>query len=87
MKSRYRDCTRSEDLSSDLVQRLYEIRRQMGLPGKHPANLCPNAQAGKPSCHTCGGSCGKTAASATTGNTDADLVASITKKVMEQLGM
>ena len=71
-----------------MVERLYEIRRQMGLPGKHPANLCPNAQAGKPSCHTCGGSCGsKAAASSAAGNTDAELVASITKKVMEQLGM
>ena len=77
-----------QEFSEEQVQRLYEIRRQMGLPGKHPANLCPNAQAGKPSCHTCSGSCGsKTVASSTVGNTDADLVASITKKVMEQLGM
>ena len=76
-----------QEFSKEQVERLYEIRRQMGLPGKHPANLCPNAQAGKPSCHSCGGSCGKTVAASTTANTDADLVASITKKVMEQLGM
>ena len=55
----------------------------MGLPGKHPANLCPNAIAGKPSCHSCGG-CGGSAAEAP--KADADLIASITKKVMEQLG-
>lgn len=76
-----------QEFSKEQVERLYEIRRQMGLPGKHPANLCPNAQSGKPSCHSCGGSCGSAAASSTAGNTDADLVASITKKVMEQLGM
>ena len=54
----------------------------MGLPGKHPANLCPNAKAGKPNCHSCGGNCGSHEAA----SVDADLIASITKKVMEQLG-
>ena len=42
-----------QELNDEQVQRLYELRRQMGLPGKHPANLCPNAKAGKPSCHSC----------------------------------
>ena len=74
-----------QELNDEQVQRLYELRRQMGLPGKHPANLCPNAKAGKPSCHSCGGNCGGSSAAAPEG-TDADLVASITKKVMEQLG-
>jgi L-fuculose-phosphate aldolase len=45
-------------LSDAQVQRLYELRRQFGLKGKHPADLCPNAKEGKPSCHGCGGSCG-----------------------------
>ena len=63
-------------------EKLYEIRRQMGLPGKHPANLCPNAKAGKPNCHSCGGNCGSHEAA----TVDADLIASITKKVMDQLG-
>ena len=76
---------RTQELNEEQVQRLYELRRQMGLPGKHPANLCPNAKAGKPSCHSCGGNCGGSSAAAPEG-TDADLVASITKKVMEQLG-
>mgnify|MGYP002522487212 FL=1 len=73
-----------KELTPQQVERLYEIRRQFGLKGKHPANLCPNAKAGKPSCHTCGGncSCGKDAAPAS----DADLVAEITKKVLESLG-
>ena len=65
-------------LSDAQVQRLYELRRQFGLKGKHPADLCPNAKEGKPSCHGCGGSCGSK------GN-DA-LVAEIAKRVMEQLG-
>lgn len=78
-----------QEFSKEQVERLYEIRRQMGLPGKHPANLCPNAKAGKPSCHTCGGSCSsKTVGGAAAAEgSDADLIASITKKVMEQLGM
>ena len=65
-------------LSDAQVQRLYELRRPFGLKGKHPADLCPNAKEGKPSCHGCGGSCGS--------KKDADLVAEITKQVMAQLG-
>ena len=67
-------------LSDEQVQRLYEIRRQFGMKGKHPADICPNAKAGKPSCHGCGGSCssGKGA--------DADTIAMVTKLVLEQLG-
>ena len=73
-----------QELNKEQVEKLYEIRRQMGLSGKHPANLCPNAKAGKPSCHSCGGGCG---AAKTEETPDADLVASITKKVMDQLGL
>ena len=70
-----------KELTPQQVERLYEIRRQFGLKGKHPANLCPNAKEGKASCHGCGGncSCGSKAS-------DADLVAEITKKVLESLG-
>ena len=71
-----------KEFTPDQVERLYEIRRQMGMKGKHPANLCPNAKAGKPSCHSCGGSC-----TCGDGKADAALVSEITKKVMEQLGM
>lgn len=72
-----------KELSKEQVERLYEIRRQFGMTGKHPADLCQNKKDGKPSCHSCGGSC-KTGSA---GGADADLVASITKKVMEQLGL
>jgi L-fuculose-phosphate aldolase len=67
-------------LTDAQVERLYEIRRQFGLKGKHPANVCPNAQAGKPSCHGCGGKCGGS------NKADGDTVALITKLVLEQLG-
>ncbi len=68
-----------KELSDAQVQRLYEIRRQFGMKGKHPADLCPNAKDGKPSCHGCGGNCNH-------GKADADVVAEITRRVLEQLG-
>ena len=68
-----------KELSEAQVQRLYEIRRQFGLSGKHPANLCPNAKEGKPSCHGCGGN-------GNHGSANADMGAEITRKVLEQLG-
>jgi len=71
-----------QELSTDQVEKLYDIRRQFGLPGKHPANVCPNAKDGKSSCHS--GSCGSIQ---TVSNGDAELIASITKKVMAQLGL
>lgn len=74
-----------KELSTSQVERLYEIRRQFGLKGKHPANLCPNVKDGKESCHSCGiCGCGKTEAAVP--SADAELIAAITKKVMEQLG-
>lgn len=73
-----------KELSKAQVERLYEIRRQFGLKGKHPANICMNAKDGKPSCHSCTGGC---SSSAQQGSADADLVAAITKKVMQELGI
>ena len=71
-----------KELSEAQVQRLYEIRRQFGMKGKHPANLCANAKNGQASCHGCGGNC-----KGNCGNhgADGDIVAEITKRVMEQL--
>ena len=70
----------AKELTESQVQRLYEIRRQFGLKGKHPADLCPNAKAGQPSCHGCGGNC-------TCGSKgESDMVAEITKRVLAQLG-
>ena len=73
-----------KELSKDQVERLYEIRRQFGLKGKHPANVCVNAKNGKPSCHSCGGNCSH---SETNISSDEDAVAAITRKVMKELGL
>ncbi len=67
-----------KELSDAQVKRLYSMRSQYGLKGKHPADLCPNNKEGKPSCHGCNGNCGNHA--------DADMVAEITRRVIEQLG-
>ena len=67
-----------KELSDAQVQRLYEIRRQFGMKGKHPADLCPNAKDGKPSCHGCSGNSGH--------SSNTDMVAEITRRVLEQLG-
>ena len=72
-----------KELTPSQVERLYELRRKMGMTGKHPADVCPNKQAGKASCHSCG-SCSANASQQ--GIVDADVIAAITKKVMEQLG-
>lgn len=69
-----------KELSNSQVQRLYDLRKEFGMKGKHPANLCSNTKEGKASCH-CGEDC------KSGGLDNADLVASITKKVMEQLGL
>ncbi|MCQ2436736.1 MAG: class II aldolase/adducin family protein [Clostridia bacterium] len=71
-----------KEFTPEQVEQLYEIRRKFGMPGKHPANLCPNKRAGLPSCHGCGGSCN----GSWEHKDDADIVAEITKRVMEQLG-
>ncbi len=71
------------------VQRLYEIRRQFGMSGKHPANLCPNAKNGQKSCHSCGvPSCSQAGAigfGKADECADSDLVAEIAKKVIEAM--
>lgn len=71
-----------KELSKDQVQKLYEIRRQFGMKGKHPADLCPNVQSGKESCHSCKGSCEHDA----TSEVSSDMIAEITRRVVEQLG-
>lgn len=68
-----------KEFSPDNVQKLYEIRRKMGLPGRHPADLCLNK--GKANCHNCG-SC----SSSCNDQDSQELVTAITKKVLEQLG-
>ncbi len=65
------------------IKQLYEIRKKLGVPGKHPANLCMNQ--GTLNCHNCHGPVipGDPGSKCV----NADVVAEVTKKVMEQLGL
>ena len=67
------------------VEKLYEIRRQFGLPGRHPADLCQNK--GETNCHNCGGHCVSGSVNSDPKSASPELVAEITKKVMQQLGL
>ena len=40
-----------KELSQSQVKRLYELRKQMGIQGRHPAELCLNKSG--PNCHNC----------------------------------
>jgi L-fuculose-phosphate aldolase len=72
-----------KEFSKEQIKKLYEVRRAFNMSGKHPADLCPNNKNGCVSCHNCGiPDC----AVAEDTTADADLIAQITKKVMEQLG-
>ncbi len=71
-----------QELSEEQVLKLYDIRRKFGMTGKHPADLCPNQKAGKPSCHNCGSHCKE---NGTSNKNQEELVKEITKKVLSQL--
>lgn len=71
-----------KEFDKDQIQKLYAIRRQMGLPGKHPANLCAELN-GSGGCHSCSGACG---GSADKNDTDIEaIVAEVTKKILAQM--
>lgn len=76
-----------KEFSKSQVERLYEIRRQFGLKGKHPADRCLNLKEGESICSNCVANCTSNCASkgAFDASTD-ELVARITKNVLEQLG-
>lgn len=71
-----------KELSKEQVERLYEIRRQFGLKGRHPADLCQNKGSG---CPGCSGGC-QTKAEAKPADADADTIAEITKRVLAAMG-
>ncbi|HIT89032.1 MAG TPA: class II aldolase/adducin family protein [Candidatus Merdenecus merdavium] len=75
-----------QEFSPSQVEDLYEIRRQMGLAGKHPANLCQNQKDGKQSCHSCHATGTPSTQDKSSVKIDDKLVESITRKVLEQLG-
>ena len=73
------------EFSPAQVERLYEIRRQFGMSGKHPADLCPSNKQGGMSCHSCKGTCASASKEHECTCGDSDLVAKITKQVLAQL--
>ncbi len=68
------------------IEKLYEIRRKMGLPGKHPANLCAEINKDNPAgckgCHSCKSASG---ACANDGKNIEAIVAEVTKRVLSQM--
>jgi len=72
-----------KEFSPAQVQRLYELRREFGIPGKHPADICLNK--GGPNCHNCSTNVGTPAGSVTAG--EDDIVKEITQRVMKELGL
>ena len=72
-----------KEFDKQQIEQLYEIRRKMGLPGRHPANLCLNK--GKENCHNCGGNCGGNGNGGCKDDNE-KLVAEITQRILMQLG-
>ena len=70
----------AKEFSPAQVQRLYELRRQFGIPGKHPADICLNK--GGPNCHNCA-----TVSSSEAPAQNDDIVKEITQRVMKELGL
>ncbi len=69
-------------LNQEQVEKLYDLRRKMGLSGKHPADLCAKLNGPCNGCHAHGGSC-------SCGSNDApasdELVAEVTKRILAEL--
>ncbi|MDD7267598.1 MAG: class II aldolase/adducin family protein [Lachnospiraceae bacterium] len=75
-----------KEFDKEQIEKLYEIRRKMGLPGKHPANLCAQLNKNGATCHSCSGHDENAALPA--GGADGDLekvVAEVTKRILAQM--
>ena len=70
----------AQELSKDEVEKIYEMRRQSGLPGRHPADICPNEKQRGASNHDC-----YNGEIAYPFPEDKELIASIVEKVLKQL--
>jgi L-fuculose-phosphate aldolase len=70
-----------EEISCHELERLMELRKKMGLPGKHPGcKTCPNK--GTANCKCADGKC----SCGDHGSSDDAVVAEITRKVLAALG-
>jgi len=79
-----------QQLDKQQVSRLYDLRKEMGLPGKHPADICARLTGGK-GCHCrCNGSDAPNKSEEPTqaqspysaSNASADVVEAIVRKVL-----
>ncbi len=77
-------------LSNEQVQRLYEIRRKLGVSGRHPADLCQQINGVGCGCHSCesgcGGSCSTAAAKAPKSDASEALIAEVTRRILAEMG-
>ena len=72
-----------KEFDKEQIAKLYEIRRKMGLPGKHPANLCAELNGPGKGCHSCDAACSCGSKKA---EPDVEkIVAEVTKKILEQM--
>ena len=72
-----------KEFDKDQIEKLYEIRRKMGLPGIHPANLC--AELGGKCDGGCHGACSCGADKKEDAADVEKIVAEVTKKILEQM--
>jgi len=76
-----------QQLDKQQVERLYELRKEMGLPGKHPADMCKSLTGGK-GCHCkCKNNDKPQSAEPahvphSTGRSDAEVVEAVVRKVL-----
>ncbi|MCL2572404.1 MAG: class II aldolase/adducin family protein [Defluviitaleaceae bacterium] len=69
-----------QELDKQKVTRLYQLRKDMGLPGKHPADICARINGGRGcNCHTPSAPEAIASAPATT---DAAVVEAVVRKVL-----
>ena len=76
-----------QELNKQQVTKLYELRKNMGLPGKHPADLCACLTDGK-GCHgSCGGTHNNPPATAvnTQNGYSQEMVEAVVRKVLESM--
>ena len=74
-----------KELNNNQVEKLYQLRRDMGIQGRHPADLCAKVGA-EYSCHANkGNQCNCGSGQGVEKDDTAKLVEEITKKVLSQL--
>ena len=74
-----------QELDKQKVSRLYQLRKEMGLPGKHPADICKDLTGGS-GCHgTCHGACNAGSSHSENNEHTAEAVEAVVRKVLASL--